>query len=54
MNVSVGILWISNINQRDQRRIARCPAQEILSKCVEGSGEIQFTIKMVIVINIFI
>jgi hypothetical protein len=50
----VGILWIPYIIQRDQRRIARCPAKEILSKCVEGPGEIQFTIKMVIVINIFI
>jgi hypothetical protein len=49
LNVSVGILWISNIIQRNQRRTAICHAKEILDKSVEEVGEIQFTIKKVIV-----
>jgi hypothetical protein len=43
LNVSVGILWISNIIQRNQRRTAICHVKEILDKSVEEVGEIQYT-----------
>jgi uncharacterized protein (DUF885 family) len=44
----VGILWISNIIQRNQRRTAICHVKEIHDISVEEVREIQFTIKKVI------